>query len=117
MPTSPLRVEEPRPAWGLPVAHPKSGDAAALASAQPSPEPAPSVSRVHAVVSSKGQVTLPAAMRAQLGLTPGSHIHFELRGREIVIQPELPISAYYGILKGVDLGDIEPEKEPDREFD
>ncbi|MFY8084147.1 MAG: AbrB/MazE/SpoVT family DNA-binding domain-containing protein [Rubrivivax sp.] len=117
MPTSAPRVEEPRPAWGLPAADPRSGDAAPLTPPQPSSEPAQGVTRVQAVVSSKGQVTLPAAMRAQLGLTPGSHIHFELRGREIVIQPELPISAYYGILKGYDLGDIEPEKEPDREFD
>ena len=34
---------------------------------------------VEAVVSSEGQVTLPAAMRAKLGIKPGSHIHFELR--------------------------------------
>jgi hypothetical protein len=40
-----------------------------------------------------------------------------LRGNELVIKPELPMSAYYGILKGYDLGDIEPEKEPDREFE
>ena len=73
--------------------------------------------RAQAVVSSKGQVTLPAAMRAQLGLEAGSRIRFELRDRQLVITPELPISAYYGILKGYDLGDIEPEKEPDREFD
>ena len=72
---------------------------------------------VEAVVSSKGQVTLPAAMRAKLGITPGSHIYFELRGLELVIKPELPMSAYRGILKGYDLGDIEPEKEPDREFE
>ena len=72
---------------------------------------------VEAVVSSKGQVTLPAAMRARLGIGPGSHIHFELRGRELVIKPELPMSAYYGMLKGYDLGDIEPEKEPDRTFE
>jgi len=26
------------------------------------------------------------------------------------------MSAYRGMLKGYDLGDIEPEKEPDREF-
>ena len=117
MPTSAPHVEEPRPAWGLPATDARPGDAATFTPPQPSSEPAPGVIRVQAVVSSKGQVTLPAAMRAQLGLTPGSHIHFELRGREIVIQPELPISAYYGILKGVDLGDIEPEKEPDREFD
>ena len=117
MPTSAPRIEEARPTWGLPAADPRSGDAAPLTPPQLSPEPAQGASRVQAVVSSKGQVTLPAAMRAQLDLKPGSHIHFELRGREIVIQPELPISAYRGILKGHDLGDIEPEKEPDREFD
>ena len=70
-----------------------------------------------AIVSSKGQVTLPAAMRALLGISPGSHIQFEVRGKELVIKPELPMSAYRGILKGYDLGDIEPEKEPDREFE
>ena len=72
------------------------------------------MSTVEAIVSSKGQVTLPAAMRAKLGIQAGSHIFFELRGRELVIKPELPISAYRGILKGYDLGDIEPEKDPDR---
>ena len=72
---------------------------------------------VEAIVSSKGQVTLPAAMRARLGITPGSHIHFELRGKELVIKPEPPMSSYYGMLKGYDLGDTEPEKEPDREFE
>ena len=69
-----------------------------------------------AVVSSKGQVTLPAAMRAQLGIGPGSHIQFVLRGKELIIRPELPMSAYRGMLKGHDLGNIEPDKEPDREF-
>ena len=73
--------------------------------------------QAEAIVSSKGQVTLPSAMRAKLGITPGSHIHFEVRGHELVIKPELPMSAYYGMLKGYDLGDIEPEKEPDREFE
>ena len=41
----------------------------------------------NAVVSSKGQVTLPVAMRNQLGIEPGSHIQFEVRGKEIVITP------------------------------
>ena len=71
-----------------------------------------------AVVSSKGQVTLPAAMRAKLGIGAGSRIHFELRGKELVIKPELPMSAYRGMLKGYNLdpADLEIEKEPDREF-
>ena len=73
--------------------------------------------RVQAVVSTKGQVTLPLAMRAKLGIKAGSRIRFELLGAELVIIPELPMSAYCGILKGYDLGDIEPEKEPDRTFE
>ena len=44
-----------------------------------------------------------------------SPIQFEVRGKEIVITPLLPISAYYGMLKGYDLGDIEPPKEPDKD--
>jgi len=73
--------------------------------------------QIEAVVSSKGQVTLQAAMRAKLGIQAGSHIRFELRGKELVITPELPMSAYRGILKGYDLGDIEPPKEKDRDFE
>ena len=72
-----------------------------------------------AIVSSKGQVTLPAAMRAQLGIGPGSHIQFELRGHELVIKPELPMSAHYGMLKpyNLDPADLEIEKEIDKEFE
>lgn len=71
-----------------------------------------------AIVSSKGQVTLPAAMRAKLGIGAGSLIHFELRGKELIIKPELPMSAYRGMLKGykLDPADLEIPKEPDREF-
>ena len=56
-----------------------------------------------AIVSSKGQVTRPAAMRAM----------------ELVIKPELPMSAYYGMLKVYNLNPagLEIEKEPDREFE
>lgn len=73
--------------------------------------------QAEAIVSSKGQVTLPIAMRNQLGIQAGSHIHFEVRGQELVIKPELPMSAYRGMLKGYDLGNIEPEKEADRTFE
>jgi AbrB family looped-hinge helix DNA binding protein len=67
-----------------------------------------------AIVSSKGQVTLPAAMRAQLGLVPGSKIIFEARQTELVIRADLPISAYRGILKGYNITDTEIPKEKDR---
>ena len=72
--------------------------------------------RVRATVSTKGQVTLPAAMRAKLGIQAGSHIRFELRGQELIIKSELPMSADYGMLKGYDIGDTEIPKEPDREL-
>jgi hypothetical protein len=54
-----------------------------------------------------------------LGIGAGSHIQFELRGQELVIKPELPMSAYYGMLKKYKLNpaDLEIEKEPDREFE
>ncbi len=72
-----------------------------------------------AIVSSKGQVTLPAKMRAQLGIQAGTKLHFELRGEKLVVKPALPISAYYGMLKkyNLDIADFEIPKEPDREFE
>ena len=80
----------------------------------------PPNSVVEATVSSKGQVTLPAAMRAKLGIAVGSRIQFELRDKELVVRPEVPMSAYYGMLKPyVHLfkpEDFEIPKEPDREF-
>ena len=74
---------------------------------------------VDAVVSSKGQVTLPAAMRAKLGIVPGSHIQFELRGQELVITPELPMSAYRGILRkyNLDPADLEIVKDPYKDYE
>lgn len=73
--------------------------------------------RTESIVSSKGQVTLPAAMRAELGIQAGSRIGFEVRGNELVIKPELPMSSYYGMLKDFDLGEMEPPKEADRGFE
>jgi AbrB family looped-hinge helix DNA binding protein len=75
--------------------------------------------RADAIVSSKGQVTLPAKIRAQLGIQTGTKLHFELRGQEIVVKAELPMSAYYGMLKGynLDIADFEIPKEPDRAFE
>ena len=73
--------------------------------------------RAKAIVSSKGQVTLPAAMRAELGIQAGSRIGFEVRGNELVIKPERPMSACYGMLKAFDLGGTEPPKEADRSFE
>ena len=73
---------------------------------------------IEGTVSSKGQVTLPASMRATLGITTGSRIQFELRGGELVVRPELPMSTYRGMLKSYlhlfKPEDLEIGKEPDR---
>lgn len=69
-----------------------------------------------AVISSKGQVTLPVALRAQLGLAPGSRIVFEARGNELVIRPDLPVRSYYGMLKKHGITDTSVPKERDRDL-
>jgi AbrB family looped-hinge helix DNA binding protein len=69
-----------------------------------------------ATVSSKGQITLPMAIRKKLGIEPGSKISFESDGKQLIIKPEKPISAYYGILKPYLPADFDSEipKEKDR---
>ena len=69
---------------------------------------------ITATVSSKGQVTLPAELRKQLGIVPGSTITFEALGKGIVLRPQLPVSAYRGILKDYNIADTEIPKEKDR---
>ena len=68
------------------------------------------------VVSSKGQVTLPMAFRKQLGIGPGSTISFEVDNQQIIIKPELPITAYRGMLAEFAKGIVDTEipKERDR---
>ena len=70
-----------------------------------------------ATVEHDGLVTLPESIMNEAGLSPGSPIEFEIRGSEIVIKALQPMSAYMGILKGYDLGDIEPPKEPDKDYE
>ena len=59
-------------------------------------------------------------MRAKLRIAVGSCIQFELRGKELVVRPEVPMSAYRGMLKPYmhlfKPEDFEIPKEPDREF-
>jgi AbrB family looped-hinge helix DNA binding protein len=74
----------------------------------------PVVLEVEATVTSKGQITLPVALREKLGLTEGSKVKFIYDGKQTMLKPELPVSAYRGILRH--LGDIDATipKEPDR---
>ena len=38
-------------------------------------------------VTSKGQVTIPQPVRAQLGIEPGDEVHFSVRDDEAVMRP------------------------------
>lgn len=55
-----------------------------------------------AIVSEKGQVTIPKALRARLGLKPGVVLDFEAEGGRLVArkaQAVDPVDAAWGILK------------------
>jgi AbrB family looped-hinge helix DNA binding protein len=44
--------------------------------------------RVYATVSSKGQLVIPAAIREELGIEPGTRIAIRREGAELVLKPE-----------------------------
>jgi AbrB family looped-hinge helix DNA binding protein len=72
-----------------------------------------------ATVTSKGQITLPVALRERLGIEAGTKIRFIHDAKGTRLEAEKPISAYRGILKHLNLPDdiaVIP-KEPDRNFD
>ena len=74
---------------------------------------------VEATVTSKGQVTLPVALREHLGITAGTKVKFISDAKGIRFEAQKPISAYRGYLKHLNLPDdiaVIP-KEPDRNFD
>jgi AbrB family looped-hinge helix DNA binding protein len=50
-------------------------------------------------VSSKGQITLPAATRRKLGITPNSQVELVERDNEVVIRRAKSISDLYGIFR------------------
>jgi AbrB family looped-hinge helix DNA binding protein len=55
-----------------------------------------------AIVSEKGQITIPKALRERLGLGPGQVLDFrERKGRLIAekLPPRDPVSGVYGILQ------------------
>jgi AbrB family looped-hinge helix DNA binding protein len=58
---------------------------------------------LYAAVTSKGQVTLPIALRKQLGIALGSQIGFVIKANTVELRPELPMSASFGILKHLNL--------------
>ncbi|MBO3803218.1 MAG: AbrB/MazE/SpoVT family DNA-binding domain-containing protein [Candidatus Brockarchaeota archaeon] len=42
----------------------------------------------------KGQVVIPEEMRRALGMKPGARVRFELRGKELVVKPEVELEEY-----------------------
>jgi antitoxin PrlF len=54
-------------------------------------------------VSSKGQITLPGAVRAKLGLRAGTPVDFELREGGVLVRKGVrgthPVDAFFGTLK------------------
>ena len=55
-----------------------------------------------AVVSEKGQVTIPKPLRARLGIKPGAVLDFETEGGRLVArkaETRDPVEAAWGILK------------------
>jgi len=73
-------------------------------------------------VTAKGQLTLPASIRAALGIRKGSRLRVELKGREVRMRPVLPLARSRGMLKPLARGrDLLAELEAirgqwDREF-
>jgi AbrB family looped-hinge helix DNA binding protein len=62
-------------------------------------------------LTSKGQVTIPAALRRRLGLQPGDRVAFvEEHGEVVLRRVETRIEAAFGLVKppgGASLGEIE----------
>lgn len=57
-----------------------------------------------AIVSEKGQVVIPAAIRRRLGIVPGTRLEFAEEGAELRVRverarPESTVSEGYGMLK------------------
>lgn len=52
---------------------------------------------VYAIISDKGQITLPSAIRKQAHIHPGTRIELELRENEIILRPITPLHELYGV--------------------
>lgn len=70
-----------------------------------------------ATVTSKGQITLPIALRESFGITAGTKVKFIQDASGVRFEAQKPISAYRGILKHLGPFDTTIPKEADRNFD
>ncbi|HEX4758545.1 MAG TPA: AbrB/MazE/SpoVT family DNA-binding domain-containing protein [Terracidiphilus sp.] len=44
--------------------------------------------RIYTTVSSKGQLVIPAAIREELGIEPGTRVAVRLEGTKVILEPE-----------------------------
>jgi AbrB family looped-hinge helix DNA binding protein len=59
---------------------------------------------MNSIVSEKGQVTIPKALRDRLGIRPGQVLDFEAEGGRLVakkVNPVDPVAAVWGILTSI----------------
>jgi AbrB family looped-hinge helix DNA binding protein len=54
---------------------------------------------VESILTSKGQTTLPKAVREALGVVPGDRVRYVIMGRDVRILPVRPIGRLFGALK------------------
>jgi AbrB family looped-hinge helix DNA binding protein len=50
------------------------------------------IEQVYATVSSKGQLVIPAAIREELGIEPGTRVAIRRDGPEVILKPETAAS-------------------------
>jgi AbrB family looped-hinge helix DNA binding protein len=77
----------------------------------------PKAFEAEATVTSKGQITLPVALRERLGIEAGTKIKFIHDAKGTRLEAEKPISAYFGSLRHLGAIDTTIPKELDRDFD
>lgn len=54
----------------------------------------------HSTITSKGQTTIPAAVREALGVEPGDRVVYEVKGDRVVMRRHPGSGAVAGLLKG-----------------
>lgn len=69
----------------------------------------------HATVTSKGQITIPKSVRAELDLLPGDRIEFEVRDGAIVgrVRRVPDVMELFHRLPGIDRAEYDPDAEAD----
>ena len=54
---------------------------------------------VASTITSKGQTTLPKAVREALGVVPGDRVHYVILDNEVRMMPMRPLARLFGALK------------------